>query len=83
MKTTKNQTKVLNELATSALRTSIMSHEPMPRAVAFAVLACASATNALSLPTLHDFGAKAIGGDAISFSAYKGKPVLVLNVAAI
>ena len=47
---------------------------------ALTVLACATATRALSL---HDFSAKAIGGDDISFSKYKGKPALVLNVAAI
>lgn len=46
-------------------------------------LAYTCATHALSLSTLHDFSAKKIGGGDTSFSAYKGKPVLILNVAAI
>ena len=41
------------------------------------------AARRLSLSTLHDFSAKKIGGGDTSFSAYKGKPVLILNVAAI
>ena len=46
------------------------------------LLSC-SVAGAVRGPTLHDFSAKTIDGVETPFSAYKGKPVLVLNVAAL
>jgi len=42
-----------------------------------------AAGSSLSAPTLHDFGAKTLSGANIMFSSFRGKPVLVLNVAAV
>ena len=52
--------------------------------MAVALAWCYVGAASMRVPTrLHDFSAKTIDGVETAFSAYKGKPVLVLNVAAI
>ena len=48
-------------------------------------LLCVGATHALATaPTLHDFGARLLEGtDEIFLSDFSGRPVLVMNVAAV
>jgi len=51
-----------------------------------AVVCLGRAVPVLSTPgptTLHDFGATTLTGAEISFSRFSGKPVLVINVAAV
>ena len=36
-----------------------------------------------SMATFYDFSATSIAGEAAPMSAYKGKPVLILNVASL
>jgi cytochrome oxidase Cu insertion factor (SCO1/SenC/PrrC family) len=42
-----------------------------------------SARAAVSMASFHDFSATAMGGKDVSMSDFKGKPILVLNVASL
>jgi len=38
---------------------------------------------AVNMATLSDFSASTLGGEAVDMSKYKGKPVLIVNVASL
>jgi cytochrome oxidase Cu insertion factor (SCO1/SenC/PrrC family) len=40
-------------------------------------------SSSVSMATLYDFSANQIDGTPVKFDAFKGKPVLILNVASL
>jgi hypothetical protein len=56
----------------------------LSRVCAYALLPCANpACCDNSQADLYDFSAKTLDGKDVKFSDYKGKPVLILNVASL
>ncbi|KAL1522241.1 hypothetical protein AB1Y20_021877 [Prymnesium parvum] len=39
--------------------------------------------SAISMASFHDFSATSLGGKELSMADFKGKPVLILNVASL
>ena len=65
------------------LRLSALALATSANALAVGSMRMASVRAAAPSMSLYDFSGTAIDGSAKSFGDYKGKPVLILNVASL